>query len=293
MITFDVIEKQRKKLKKLCILCIVINIIFVSSFLLAMYSPYFFQLPICTLAVSLLIYYKRHNELKKYKEMFNEYFTIPEMNNFFDNLTYDENKGIDEDVIRQTKMIWLWDRFYSTKYISGSYKNVHFFQSNILLEKIKGTEDRRYIKKFKAKWMIFEFNKEFKTNLHVAEKGFKNKRMGGLFSSDNFKTVKLEYNEFNRKFNVHCEREIEAFYILTPHMMENLLKIEKHINGKFIFGFIENKLHICYYPTKKEKNFYTIYTKINKEKVENQIKKEINLIVSIIDELKLNDNYFK
>ena len=65
------------------------------------------------------------------------------------------------------------------------------------------------------------------------------------------KDVVLEGIHFLRRWNVTSDNQIEARYILTPNLMENLLEIKKLFHGKHIdFSFFDNKLLIAVHTRK-------------------------------------------
>ncbi len=99
------------------------------------------------------------------------------------------------------------DYFYSNDYVKATYKDVGFEQSDVKIEDeytdSDGDTHRSII--FLGKWMIFDFNKSFKADIQVCDKGFTNSKLGGLFSGKNFLDIKLEDVEFNKMFRIHAE----------------------------------------------------------------------------------------
>lgn len=65
------------------------------------------------------------------------------------------------------------------------------------------------------------------------------------------KEITLEGIPFLRRWNVTSDNQVEARYILTPVLMENLLKIKKLFHGKHIdFSFFDDKLLIAVHTRK-------------------------------------------
>lgn len=59
-------------------------------------------------------------------------------------------------------------------------------------------------------------------------------------------TVKsLESKDFKSKFDVYSSNEHNAFYLLTPNIMEYLLEVERSNSGKIAFAFEKNELHVA------------------------------------------------
>lgn len=107
-----------------------------------------------------------------------------------------------------------------------------------------------------------------------------------------FKKVELESLEFNKKFNVYAKEEIEAYYILTPNMMERILNVNEKIKGDLLFCFIDNKLHIGLYNNRDlfEPN---IHKKINLERDTLKTMEELNIITNFIDLMNLDNDLFR
>lgn len=73
--------------------------------------------------------------------------------------------------------------------------------------------------------MIFDFNKNFKSNVQVISNDFIKRSLPHI---KNNKKVKLEDIEFYKMFKIYSEIEHDAFYILTPHFMEKIKNFIKN-----------------------------------------------------------------
>ena len=73
--------------------------------------------------------------------------------------------------------------------------------------------------------MVFDFNKKFVANMYVVSKNF----LSSSITKSTLSKVKLEDTEFNKLFNVYSGLEHDAFYILTPSLMEKIKKLEDEI----------------------------------------------------------------
>ena len=77
------------------------------------------------------------------------------------------------------------------------------------------TEEKRKTV-FQGQWLILDFHKELSADLCVFEGG--RKRSG---------QIETESTAFNEKFGISCDSAHDAFYILTPHMMEYLMTMDQ------------------------------------------------------------------
>jgi len=127
----------------------------------------------------------------------------------------------------------------------------------------------------------FSFPKQFKGRVIVTEEG--------TFVS-NMQRIKLESIEFNKKFRVYTDNEHNAFYILTPHLLEKIMELEKNNRGNIMMSFANDKLVLGI-----NNNVNTFEMRLWKKIDESAIQKmeeELNVIKEIVLELKLNNNVF-
>lgn len=228
---------------------------------------------------------------KEYKNT----FVLKSLNNIFENVTYDPNKGFKEEYIEKTGMLDTGDSYSSNDYISGKYKKISFEQSDIHIQEKHGEEnaygekETKWVTTFMGRLMIFDFNKKFKANIQVTSCYFE---ANTLPWSKKFSRVKMEDTEFNNSFMVFAESEHEAFYILTPHFMEKLKDVTRKLKCGVMFCFVDNKLHIAVdnYKDSFEPDFYK---PINEQEIEENITKDIKLITDFVDELNLDNELFK
>lgn len=290
------LEKLRKKTKNILIFGIIISII-----ITALVYYYFKNIAVLGISFTLsmiiiiIIYSGQKN---KYVSLYKETFVLKALQSAFNNLIYKQDRGISRDTIRNTGMINMGDRYSSNDYISGNYKGVNFIQSDIHIEeKIETTDSdghrtTTYITLFMGRWMIFDFNKTFKANVQVCQKGFWNAKRGNWYDNIKYKKVEMEDEAFNKNFSTFAQNEHDAFYILTPSLMEKIKKLSNDIRGSLLFCFIDNKLHIGI--NNNEDSFEcSIFKKIDVEKIMNDITEDIKLITDFIDELSLDNDLFR
>lgn len=234
-------------------------------------------------------------DIQIFNREFKSIFVFQALKNSFDDLTYNMDRGFSEEEIRSVGMLDTGDRFRSNDYISGKYKNIMFAQSDIFIEEKHEEKDEDGNKRdvwetlFKGRWMVFDFNKSFKSNIQVVSSGFNARTLpwGRRFSR-----VKMEDVEFNKLFAVFSESEHDAFYILTPHFMEKLKQVYRALNCGAMFCFIDNKLYIAInnYEDSFECN---VFKKINEEEIEKNIIRDIKVITDFVNELDLDNDLFR
>ena len=291
------INKQRKKKISIYIKIAIILFIICSSVLIVLSFLYSFYLLILMFLILLVLFFintgtfifsifkfeQPYSETKiKYKKSI-----VPSvLKEIFDDVEYIPENGIKEKVLIDTEMINTGDSYDSEDYVKGKYKNINFEFSDVFMyEDIKdkaGNKKRETI--FSGQWIIFDFNKKFKSKLLVSTNNFP------VFSQ--LSNIKFEDIDFNNNFIVQAKDEKEAFKILTPIFIENLKKLKNDLGIYFTLYFVDSKLHIALYNYVDLFEFNQ-YSDIDIKKEKEKIKKDLNIITEFIDVLEQDNNIFK
>lgn len=234
-------------------------------------------------------------DIKKFNKEYKNIYVLNFLKQNFENIIYKPEEGISKKDIKKYNTLNLGDKFTSNDYICGTYKNVKFEQSDIHIQEKYEEEDKDGNKIitwetiFEGRYMIFDFNKNFKSNVQVISDDFIKRSLPHI---KNNKKVKLEDIEFNKMFKIYSEIEHDAFYILTPHFMEKIKKLYKELDAPIKLTFMENKLHVA--VNNGEDSFeYNVLNPINEEEIEQDIIKDIKLITDFVNELNLDNDLFK
>ncbi len=249
------------------------------------------------LFISLLVMRKPR---QKYRAAFKQAFVRRSLESVFTDLTYQPEYGIPYETIAATKMMYMGDRFHSEDYIHARYRNVGFEQSDVHIEEERQSTDSEghthteYVTIFRGRWMIFDFNKQFRANVQIAQKGFPNAKRKRFFGKKEtlFKKVEMESETFNKSFLVYAQDEHDAFYIITPAFMERIQNLSAHNKGKLMFCFVGNHLHIAIHDNKDSFEPGSIFKRMDEEKITQKLRSEIEVITQFIDELSLDNNLF-
>ena len=102
----------------------------------------------------------------------------------------------------------------------------------------------------------------------------------------------MENTAFNDRFLVTSADAHEAYYILTPHMMEYILTMAGRSGGEVYMAFLRGgKLHIA---VKTERDFFELgKTKTNIDELRSKFREEIKWFTDIIDILRVEDTLYK
>lgn len=303
MDTKDLKDIQNEVLKKSKIIDTVIFIIWVIiMFLLykkGINLQAFFFITVFIMAIRMFIKYIFLNkQITEFNNGFKNKYVLSSLNKIFTDLKYFPDKGLDYGVIANTRMMDMGDRYSSNDYFEGKYKNVNVKQADVHIEEEQQTTDSdehtttTWVTIFEGKWMIFDFNKTFTANVQVSQKGFGNSRVNNWGEKNKYKKVEMEDAEFNKMFRIYAQNEHDAFYILTPSLMEKIKNLARTVSGKLLLCFINNELHIGLYNY-KDSFEHSVYKKIDEEKINDDISKEIKIITNFVDELDLDNSLFR
>ena len=235
--------------------------------------------------------------LKEKKEFINSYkqnIVIATLNQIFTDVHFDLERGIPEQVIRDTDMMMMGNIYSSNDYFYGRYKDILFECSDVLIQEqtTDSDGDTHTTTYFNGQWYIFQFNKRFKGSFQVCEKSFHySKRQGGLFSKDKDERVEMEDQEFNKIFKVFGSDAHSVFYVLTPNTMEKIKKINNEIPGSLLFCFKDDRLHVGVYNG-KDLFEPKLRKKVNISQDTQSTRQEIDAILRFVDILNLDNDLF-
>lgn len=243
---------------------------------------FFTVLSFITFAAGLSFSSERIKYLKIYKKT-----VLPNTikNMLIDGVYKEENKEILDYV--EGRVIKKGNEREADDYIKGKYKDlsIEVSEFKITYESTDADGDTHVATFFRGPWFIFDFNKSFKYNLVVYHKNNSSIINFGeeIFSED---------VEFNDMFKVMATNKQEAFYILTPQMIEKIKELYKKFPSKLIVYFDNNKLHIGLngyknlFEPKTSKNF-------DIETYKKNITEDFNNIVALAESVKSNNDLFK
>lgn len=289
MNTFDTLEQMRKRARNGTIAVIAMVAGGFVAFMLGFISGFLL------IAGGIITFIVVENRITKpYKRAYKEQLVKGILSEKIDDLRFYPHSGIDKETVKSTDMMSLGNIYQVNDLVEGSYNGVRFSQSDILIQQRtsngKNTTTTTYLK---GRWLIFDFNKKFYCDLQVRDRHFAYAKKSGGWFSDRDKTEKLETEsvEFNRTFKVYAENDSEAFYILTPHFMEALMKAKVQADGEVLFCFVDSKLHVA--VNNKADSFEPpVWSPIDRETVRRSVTKDMSLITDLVDTLKLDERLF-
>ncbi len=251
-------------------------------------------------ALILAIRVGRSDDWKGYREAFKQLYVENYLDSVFAELRYEPDQRIHTGYVEKTMIVpkrfrdnW---RLAGNDYISGRYKQTRFQRSDLCLIYCfgKSNHSRKNTVVFSGRWMIVEFNKSFRSKVQIVQKGFCNSPRKRTFemSDSVFDPVEMESADFNSRFLVYAKNEHEAFYLITPQLMERLQQLADRTGGKLFFCFVKNQLHIAIQSNKDSLEAPSVFKRLDEAQITQQFREEIEGITQFIDELSLDNNLF-
>jgi len=232
---------------------------------------------ILLLCLPMLSYYKRSKEN-----------LLPLITNFFGKFTYVYQPPLTDTLLKQSQIVKTYDKLITDDGFSGEYIDLPVMiaeYSGLQLQKpTKQNPKVSYKKQAHGIFFIADMQKKFQgETIVVKDKGILNR----FAHYKNLAKVGLESPEFEKKYEVYSDSQIEARYILTPVMLEYMLALKNSFSD-IEFSFFDNRLFM---NIRIKENYFeasNFFTPITSRKNIQKIFTELYLLFSIVDTLKLN-----
>lgn len=167
---------------------------------------------------------------KEYKRLIAE----PVLEHIFDDYTYRPSQGFSANQLTSFKLCRDSMLYVTTEdLIEGTYKGVHYCQSDIKREK-RSNESNEFA--YAGRISVYDFNKPLEGEILIANKGNSNLVSFGMVQ------VSMESVEFNNAFQVYASDSHIAYYVLTPQFMEYMLRLNVH--GEFSMRICHNHVYV-------------------------------------------------
>jgi hypothetical protein len=148
---------------------------------------------------------------------------------------FEPHNGLSKEIVIKSDIFPSFDYITTNDYLRASHNGMNFEYCDIELQERHEERDsdggtRTVIDTvFLGVFIIVEFDHFVDTPLYI-------------HSVSGRGNITTESEIFNQNFSVKCENEIDALRILTPEMMDHLLKIKEFCNKKINIAFFDDKI---------------------------------------------------
>ena len=171
----------------------------------------------------------------------------------------------------------------------GSYKDVNYniVEARYFKKEVRHTKEGRkteYVNIFNGLLITLDMNKNFNSHTVV-----KTNMLGRFLTNNELKHTVLEDIEFEKKFDVLTNDEVEARYLLTTSFMEKLKNLQMSFRASFIeYAFYQDKMIIAFDSLPNMFHVGSIWKSLIDERQYFQMFEEILSIIKLIDYFKLD-----
>lgn len=301
--------KGAERLHKL--LGIVVVIVPAALLFLFVYMRSFLYMPVAFYVAVLILFVlaDKHTEKlqKKLKQFVGEYVGKDIIAEQIEIQEYKPNGCFDKDFLNSSGVLPGFSKSYGSDYIKGVYKEKQITYCDIKLEAEERDSDGDYktVTVFKGfvimlalgkslgdkRVRILEITKGGKVVNSIVNAYANFWRMLGVNLEE--KTVRMESEAFNNRFEVKATDEELAFYILTPHFMESIMRADELAQGRTNICFNGDKAIIAIH------NNYDAFEIGKNLKNENQLQESrermrahLKKSLLIVDEILKKDRLF-
>lgn len=249
-IKFQELENRRHKLSvKFGRFMLIAGVLIVILVMMAIFSKMMFLWVAAGIAfvIAIAYYFAILNpDIKEYKIEAKQILVEMVLKEKFTDLTYSAN-GLPQERFDGAELYNHYTNYTSNDLIRGRYQGRAFICSNVYINEVRSSgKSTVTIDIFKGHFFILDISRQIDSLTQVYPKVFigNDNHSGGFFdNTPKTEKLKLESVEFNREFAVYCEDGQEAFYLLTPKVMQILLDLKKRLD--LSCSFYDNKLYVA------------------------------------------------
>lgn len=227
---------------------------------------------------------------RKYKVLYKTTFVKKVLEETFENVDFRYDTGYTEELLGQRRIVRLGNRFHSEDYLSASYHGVNFQRSDVVVKQVTRVNKHTYTTiYFEGRIYELDFNKKITVGMQIRDRRFQYADLpSNIHESDR---IKMENEEFNRRMEVFTTDGETAFYVLTPPMMERIIRLSNHFESINI-NIFGNKLILALNSDYNGLEPPNPKQPISYAEERQRIMAELTEIMGVIDELNLSEQTY-
>lgn len=261
--TDEELEILRKKAKnQLHVIFVITGLFFLAFFIIAVFCvepegsipvrivlafiiPFSFSTPIFFLLYNLI----GGRAYERFSLRFRERYVLEGIREtgLFEGITYNPKKGFSyQDIYNSTVVDCGMKRYYlSENMVTGRYRDTRFMISDIHTRRlVKCGRSMRMESIFNGQVLCFDFFDERKKSngiVQIFQKEFLSNIKGRLTEYK----IEMENAAFNKIFDVYSSDVHNAYYILTPQLMEKVEEFSKQAGAQIAISFLGPVMYVA------------------------------------------------
>lgn len=276
---------------------ILVGIAGVVTAILLFGTPYFIiGIGVCIAAVILMVV-TNAGLGKKYREMYKGTLVDRVAREYFSEYRYLPDKGFERSYLKSLGIMQFGSDYTSEDTLQGVYNGVEFTRSDVYIADTttdsEGNSSTTVY--FRGQWLEIKPNKMFNTDLQIIQKGFGfTNRRKSIFTrkQDRRHVLETEDVAFNKSFQCMCQNDAEAFYLLTPQLMQSILKLSEVLPYKMMVAYVDNTLHVLV-DTHRDSMEPSSPKNGNFDRQIADLRQDMEIIVSVITGLLVDRNLYQ
>ena len=221
--SFYVLNNIRKKHNLFTAFGIICILFAVFSVFLSVIQGIFALFGIITMVIGIVLLVKRGKVKKEFNAIYKNEVVKAVLDRHFEDVYYNYEHGFDRNYVMNMTLITSGNRYRTEDYLRAKYRGVNFEQADVVIENETTDSDGNSTTTtyFRGRIIVIDFPKQTEFVRTTSKKfGYTRHLRKGEYPY-----VEMENVVFNKNFYTYARDSVEAFYILTPQMMEKLMEI--------------------------------------------------------------------
>ncbi len=226
------------------------------------------------------------NRQSRVREQVEEPVIREVLDSMFQGVRYQESGSISKGTIDSAHMMF-WNNYNDAEgsmRVDATYRERAVELGNVTLKQLDDIwdEDMNMYRQssmvcFQGQWFLCDTGKEHMADVQIAT----STRLDRLLRAD---TIQMQQEAFDKRFRVRSSDEQEAFRILTPRMMEYILKMADNCDGSLYISFLKNGfVHVAVQTERDFLNTKTLFTDV--ESVRKSFERQVRWFTDFVDEV--------
>lgn len=259
------------------------------------FSAIFIGIIAVTFILGLIYYFVYHPKYTNLTQVYKN-LVMKQMVHFLSpNLSYSEPEKISESEYQSSKIFLKeYERYNGDDLVQGKLGKTNLKFSELKTEYYTRDKDgnKTWHTIFHGIFAIADFHKEFKGETFVLPDRTERLlgRLGKMFQRAVWSRpglITLENPVFEKQFKVYTTDDVEARYILSPKLMDDILQFQKKCGVSISLSFIQSKVYMAIPLGRNlfEPSFWGNLTDFDQVKAYFE---DMNIAISIVEDLDLN-----
>lgn len=248
-----------------------------------------------SLLITLVGGYQMSKHTEAVKKALGDHVVRGVLEEVFDRVEYDPFGRLSDGLVNGAGMVFpfSFDRVRGSDRVRAAYRGLNLELGDVSLYRVTDSyNDERSEweeseeKVFQGQWLVCDFGKALSGEVRLSEN---TKALRRQHRNDR---IELENPAFNDRFIVTAENAQEAYYVLTPHMMDYILASAGKSGGEVYMAFLRGgKLHIA---VKTGRDFFELgKSRADMASLRQKFLGELRWFTDLIDTLRVEDTLYR